>query len=281
MMAPKTAALVARLRANREFIGPRKRSQIIEIDPDSVKGGFDFDGVPARIADLRARSNAEYAEWRREWERKEVERERAWLCRLGVSVLDGGKDGALERKRPIEVHQGRRRSRHCRIPEGWPRCAQRAHRQDDRRHRRQHRAARSSQRRTCRRVGEAMMRNRLPKHVHGFIDHDGRPRFYLRLKGQPGIPLPGLPWSPTFMRVYDEAMAAAVPITKSIGANKIIPRSLRALAVSYYDSAAFAALKPNTRKVYRSIIDLLCRETDQDGLPGRRQERGRHEGEAR
>ena len=50
-----------------------------------------------------------------------------------------------------------------------------------------------------------------------------------------------------------------------IGADQIVPRSIRALAISYYDSAAFKALKPITQGVYRNIIDRFCRETDQDG----------------
>ncbi len=44
-----------------------------------------------------------------------------------------------------------------------------------------------------------------------------------------------------------------------------MPRSIRALAIAYYDSAAFKALKPITQGVYRNIIDRFCRETDKDG----------------
>jgi integrase len=52
-----------------------------------------------------------------------------------------------------------------------------------------------------------------------------------------------------------------------IGSNRVIPRSIRALAISYYDSAAFKALKPITQCVYRNIIDRFCRETDKAGQP--------------
>ena len=47
----------------------------------------------------------------------------------------------------------------------------------------------------------------------------------------------------------------------------MVPRSIRALAIAYYDSAAFKALKPITQGVYRNIIDRFCRETDKDGQP--------------
>lgn len=109
------------------------------------------------------------------------------------------------------------------------------------------------------------MTRRLPKYVHGFTDVREKPRFYLRRAGYPKIPLPGLPWSPEFMAAYHEAMKITKPVVSLIGADKIVPRSIRALAISYYDSAAFNALKPITQGVYRNIIDRFCRETDQDG----------------
>ena len=52
-----------------------------------------------------------------------------------------------------------------------------------------------------------------------------------------------------------------------IGADRVVPRSMRALAITYFDSAAFRALKPITQGVYRNIIDRFCRDTDKDGQP--------------
>jgi hypothetical protein len=52
-----------------------------------------------------------------------------------------------------------------------------------------------------------------------------------------------------------------------IGSDRVIPRSIRALAIAYYDSAAFKGLKAITQGVYRNIIDRFCRETDKDGQP--------------
>ena len=106
---------------------------------------------------------------------------------------------------------------------------------------------------------------KLPRYVHAFVDRHGRPRFYLRRKGQPKIPLPGLPWSIEFMSRYQEAMLLAKQTVTQIGADRIVPRSIRALAVAYYDSAAFRALKPITQGVYRNIIDRFCREADHNG----------------
>ena len=115
------------------------------------------------------------------------------------------------------------------------------------------------------------MRKRPPKFVQGFVDRHGRARFYFRRPGFARVPLPGLPWSPEFMAAYQKVTAEKPP--PHIGSDRVIPRSIRALAIAYYDSAAFKALKPITQGVYRNIIDRFCRETDKDGQPYRRQER--------
>ncbi len=42
--------------------------------------------------------------------------------------------------------------------------------------------------------------------------------------------------------------------------------SIHALAIAYYDSAAFKAPNPDsTQGVYRNIIERFCRETDKRG----------------
>ncbi|MBR1362802.1 integrase [Bradyrhizobium ottawaense] len=108
---------------------------------------------------------------------------------------------------------------------------------------------------------------RPPKYVHGFIDRHGKPRFYFRRPGFKKVALPGLPWSPEFMAKYHQATSTK-PVTSQIGADKVVARSLRALAIAYYESPAFKALdRDSTQGVYRNIIDKLCRETDKDGQP--------------
>ena len=108
---------------------------------------------------------------------------------------------------------------------------------------------------------------KLPRYVHAFIDRHGRSRFYLRRRGLPKIPLPGLPWSPEFMARYQELMVTEKSVVFQAGAGRIVPRSIRALAIAYYESATFKALKPITQDVYRNIIDRFCRELGKDGQP--------------
>jgi len=102
----------------------------------------------------------------------------------------------------------------------------------------------------------------LPKYVHGFLDRHGEPRFYFRRPGFKQFPLPCLPWSPEFMRAYEEALTGQ-PVL--IGSECVKPGTIRALAVSYYNSVPFRSMKPSTQSVYRNIIDRFCRETDKDG----------------
>lgn len=106
------------------------------------------------------------------------------------------------------------------------------------------------------------MMKRPPKYVQGFIDRHGRPRFYFRRAGFKSVPLPGLPWSPAFMAAY-EAVLAGQPM--QVASAKVQPGTIRALAVSYYNSAAFRELEPSTQSVYRNIADRFCNEADKAG----------------
>jgi integrase len=105
-------------------------------------------------------------------------------------------------------------------------------------------------------MGPGVMR-RPPKFVQGFIDRHGRPRFYFRRPGFKRMPLPGLPWSPEFMGAYEEALAGQLV---QAGCSTAKPGTLRALAVSYYNSLGFRSLKPSSQAIYRRIIDRFCRE---------------------
>jgi integrase len=105
-------------------------------------------------------------------------------------------------------------------------------------------------------MGQRLM-NRLPKYVHGFIDRHDKPRFYFRRVGLKNVPLPGLPWSPEFMAAYEVALGGQ-PLV--IGVGRVKPGTIRALAVSYFNSLDFGSMKPSTQSVYRNIIDRLCVE---------------------
>jgi integrase len=105
-------------------------------------------------------------------------------------------------------------------------------------------------------MGPHLMR-RPPKFVHGFIDRHGKPRWYFRRAGFKQLPLPGLPWSPEFMSAYDQALAGQ---PAPIGAERVKPGTLRALAVSYFASPQFRTTRPSTQYTYRNVIDRLCSE---------------------
>jgi integrase len=110
-------------------------------------------------------------------------------------------------------------------------------------------------------MGSGVMR-RTPKYVQGFIDRHGKPRYYLRRPGHKRIQLPGLPWSPIFMGAYE---AALTDQRAEIGTSKVIPGSIRALAVAYFSSLEFRSMKSNSQGVRRNIIERLCKQTDKDG----------------
>jgi integrase len=101
------------------------------------------------------------------------------------------------------------------------------------------------------------MMRRLPKFVHGFIDRHGKARFYFRRPGFESRPLHGLPYSVEFMSDY-EAVLSGQPLP--IGANRVRPGTMWALALSYFASPAFRTLKPSTQRAYRGLIERLCKD---------------------
>jgi integrase len=103
-------------------------------------------------------------------------------------------------------------------------------------------------------MGQHLMR-RPPKYVHGFIDRHGKPRWYFRRAGFKKIPLPGLPWSSEFMAAYEEALAGQ-PL--QICGKRTKPGTVRALAVSYFNSPEFCSLRSSSQAIYRWLIDRFC-----------------------
>jgi integrase len=98
-----------------------------------------------------------------------------------------------------------------------------------------------------------MSRLRL-KYVHGFVDHDGRPRHYVRRKGYKLTSLPDVPGSAEFMAAYHAALAAMTPV--EIGAKKRSgPGSLSAAIAAYYGSQDFRALTGGTPAKRRAILE--------------------------
>ena len=103
-----------------------------------------------------------------------------------------------------------------------------------------------------------------PRFVHGYIDRHGKARWYFRRRGFEKVPLPGLPWSPTFMAAYEGALAGQ-PLV--IGSKRVKPGTVRALGVSYFNSINFRLLKPNTQSIYRNTINRFCEEAGATGIP--------------
>jgi integrase len=93
---------------------------------------------------------------------------------------------------------------------------------------------------------------KLPKYVQGWVDRDGRPHHYFRRAGYPRVRLPGLPWSPSFMQSYEQAMAAVPP---PIGAARTRPGSLSAVLVAYYGSQSFRGLASGSQALWRQILE--------------------------
>ena len=107
------------------------------------------------------------------------------------------------------------------------------------------------------------MKLKLPRYINAYIDRNGRARYYFRRAGFKSVPLPGLPWSPEFMQAYELALAGQ---PAAIGAARVIPGSMHALAISYYCSADYLGMKPSSQQVRKNIIERFCRETDANGL---------------
>jgi integrase len=93
---------------------------------------------------------------------------------------------------------------------------------------------------------------KLPPYVQAFVDRYGKARFYFRRRGYESVALPGLPWSSTFMAAYEAAMGSP---HIDIGASRTVAGTVNAAIISYFNSAAFQALAPETRRSRRGILE--------------------------
>jgi integrase len=104
-----------------------------------------------------------------------------------------------------------------------------------------------------------MKRRRNPPHVHEYDNQYETKVYYLRLPGRKKVRLriPGgvLPWSPTFMAIYEEALAE-MPSLPGIGASRTVPGTVNAALVGYYSSPAFTkGLATSTQQNRRAILE--------------------------
>jgi hypothetical protein len=96
---------------------------------------------------------------------------------------------------------------------------------------------------------------RLP-YIQEYRDRAGKVRRYFRRPGFKRVCLPGVPGSPQFMSAYEAALAnGSAPVGRSHREGTIA-----ALVVSFYKSQFFDNLKPQSRRVYRLILDNFSRE---------------------
>ena len=96
---------------------------------------------------------------------------------------------------------------------------------------------------------------KLPTGCKQYVDRQGVPRTYYRHTAPP-MPLPGLPWSPEFMRVYEAAKARgdrAGPVM--IGESRTTAGTVNAALVKYYASDAFTNMTKDVRQQNRGYLE--------------------------
>jgi integrase len=113
----------------------------------------------------------------------------------------------------------------------------------------------------------------LPKYCSLNVDRHGKRRVRFRKAGFSTY-LTGTPWSEEFMRQLAQAIdgVKAQSSGGEIGSKRTIPGSFDALAVSYYGSAEFQGLQPNTQSQRRRVIERFRVEHGTKPLKGLQRE---------
>jgi enterobacteria phage integrase len=93
------------------------------------------------------------------------------------------------------------------------------------------------------------------QYVKEYIDKTGKVRRYLRHKGNPSIPLPGLPGSAEFMAAYEAGLESIVKPRPRHGDGTI-----GSLVLSFYQSSAFSNLAASSQQRYRIALDKFAAE---------------------
>jgi integrase len=89
-------------------------------------------------------------------------------------------------------------------------------------------------------------------------DRQGRVRYwYFRRTGRRWR-LPGEPGSDGFMAEYNRLLATTTPAQPTIGAGAWPPGSFGALVDDYFASPEFKALKPNSQRMYRLVLEPIA-----------------------
>jgi integrase len=98
------------------------------------------------------------------------------------------------------------------------------------------------------------MRLRLPPYIQAFTDRHGRQRYYFRRQGFPHVALPGRPYSPEFMAAHAEALNSS-GVGSNIGSDRVIPGTIHALVIAYFNSPAFKSHSKSTQVTYRGVLE--------------------------
>jgi integrase len=96
---------------------------------------------------------------------------------------------------------------------------------------------------------------RLP-YIQEYRDRYGNARRYFRRPGFKRVTLPGTPGSPRFMAAYEAALAAE---RQPIG-HKHNSGTVGELVTSFYRSAQFENLKPQSQRLYRLVLDKFAQK---------------------
>src|SRR5215831_16978891 len=107
-------------------------------------------------------------------------------------------------------------------------------------------------------MGRSVTKIRL-QYIHEFKDRHGKIRRYVRLPGRKRIPLRGAPGSEEFMAAYQAALAGEA-LRVEVGASRTKPGTVNAVVISYFNSAAFQSLAPETRRTRRNILERFRAE---------------------
>lgn len=94
---------------------------------------------------------------------------------------------------------------------------------------------------------------RKPKYTQSFQDRHGKWRCYFRKRGCKPVPLPGVPWTPTFMAAYEAALNGVqqAPQRRQHGEGTV------AVIAAHYYATGFQTLRKSTQAAYRGIIDKI------------------------
>jgi hypothetical protein len=108
-----------------------------------------------------------------------------------------------------------------------------------------------------------MTRQKLPRHVQGYVTPWGKQVYYLRKPGRPKIRIEVaddvLPWCPSFMAALESANDKLPSDPKQIVNRPPVAGTVNSALVGYYDSTAFKALGKTTRQNRRAILERLIR----------------------